>query len=343
MRVGVAYRHKWRCQAPGSATYRYGDERTGGSLPRRVPGSGSASGSPRSGAAVRPFVVSGIGRRSCSVGIALVSLAASLVASLAACRGVPAAEPNVTGKSIESRALGRTMPADVWLPPNATAAAVRRVLILFHGRGADEHQWFDGVGVGAIAGSLAATGAIDRPATVSVLIDDSYGIDSPPTGDGYAHGDYERYLLTDVLPAVARWFPGVASPADRFVGGLSMGGYAALRLAFRHPDLFGGVGVLSPAIFSGTIEDRVFIYPPTESRAERDPLELALNAPITGLTVSVGWGGSDYPWIRDASALLVRRLLDRGVPVEQHVTPGGHDDGTWRTLAPSMLADLFGT
>jgi enterochelin esterase-like enzyme len=268
---------------------------------------------------------------------------ATVTLLVGACRATPANDPSVTSMTIQSGALGRAMPADVWVPPGVSADSVGRVLLLLHGRGADEHQWFTGgVGLQSIATSLAAQGVIDPPAIVSVFIDDSYGIDSPPSDDGYVHGDYERFLLDDVLPAVDRQFPAAAKAAGRFVGGISMGGYATLRLAFRHPELFAGVAGLSPAIFTGTIADRVFLYPDGVSRADRDPLELAAAAPIGQLRVSLGWGTSDYYWIQEASSKLVATLLGRGIAVAQHQAAGGHEIGTWQQLAPGMLGDLFG-
>jgi enterochelin esterase-like enzyme len=272
--------------------------------------------------------------------LAVVALAA---VGLNACQAAPVDDPTVKSISIDSHALGRAMPADIWIPPGKDANSVHSVLILFHGRGADQHQWFQGgVGVQGIATELASMGDIDPPAIVSVFIDDSYGIDSPTTSDGYVHGPYEQYLVDDMIPAIDHQFPLTTRSEARFVGGISMGGYAALRLAFRHPELFAGVGVLSPAIFQGTIADRVFLYPDGLPRADRDPLELATNAPIDGMRVSVGWGTSDYPWIQDASAQLAERLVQRDVRVTTHQVPGGHEIGTWRALAPELLRDLFG-
>src|SRR4051794_30919487 len=190
------------------------------------------------------------------------------------CRATPANDPTVKSMTIQSTALGRPMPADVWMPPGVTAEFVNRVLLLFHGRGADQHQWLTGgVRLQEIATSLAARDLIDSPAIVSVFIDDSYGIDSPPSDDGYVHGDYERFLLDEVLPAVDREFPAAANAAGHYVGGISMGGYAALRLAFRHPELFADVGVLSPAVFSGRSGTAYSCIP----TASREPTETRLS------------------------------------------------------------------
>ena len=49
---------------------------------------------------------------------------------------------------------------------------------------------------------------------------------------------YEDHIVTDVVGFVDRTFPTIADRAGRAIGGLSMGGYGAMMLALRHPDLF---------------------------------------------------------------------------------------------------------
>jgi S-formylglutathione hydrolase len=56
----------------------------------------------------------------------------------------------------------------------------------------------------------------------------------------------ERYLLDQVLPVFRqRW---ALEPRAIGVQGISMGGQGALRLAFKHPDLFPVVAAISPAL-----------------------------------------------------------------------------------------------
>ena len=59
-----------------------------------------------------------------------------------------------------------------------------------------------------------------------------YYTDAP---DGAA---YETAIVWDLIPIVDRTFHTDARRAARVVGGLSMGGYGALKLALGHPDLF---------------------------------------------------------------------------------------------------------
>jgi S-formylglutathione hydrolase FrmB len=57
--------------------------------------------------------------------------------------------------------------------------------------------------------------------------------------DAVAGRPYERYLVEDVLGFVDRVFPTVARRQGRAIGGLSMGGYGALKLALKFPERFG--------------------------------------------------------------------------------------------------------
>lgn len=49
---------------------------------------------------------------------------------------------------------------------------------------------------------------------------------------------YESAIISDLLPYVDRLFPTRASRPGRCIGGLSMGGYGAIKLALKHPTLF---------------------------------------------------------------------------------------------------------
>ena len=60
---------------------------------------------------------------------------------------------------------------------------------------------------------------------------------------------YERHILEDVIGFVERTFRVRTDRRGRAIGGLSMGGYGAMKLALKHPDLFGSV-VAHSGVFS---------------------------------------------------------------------------------------------
>lgn len=269
-------------------------------------------------------------------------ISAAVVAVLGVGFAVSRVNSGTTRSTVHSAALGRGMPIEVYTPSHPCRD--EPVLLLFHGRGGDERQWmegslFDGVGIDATAARLIAAGEI-RPITiVSASIDDSYGVDSVPTNDDYDHGPYGTYILDELIPAVAERY-GEGGRAPIFIGGLSMGGYAALNVAFRHPGLFAGVGALSPALWLNPPTDREWMY---ASEDGRSILDVAAAGAGNGMRLFIGRGDDDYDWIKKSSDQLHDRLAAAGVSDDYTVTSGGHNGSTWRALSEPMLKALFGT
>ncbi|HET9369429.1 MAG TPA: alpha/beta fold hydrolase [Vicinamibacterales bacterium] len=63
-------------------------------------------------------------------------------------------------------------------------------------------------------------------------------------------GDWETFLSVEVVSAVEDAFAVVRSAAGRVIAGHSMGGYGAIVLAARHPEVFGAVYAMSPCCLS---------------------------------------------------------------------------------------------
>ena len=291
-----------------------------------------------------------VSRRLTIAGLGLLLLGGALIAYVFVLRGSLGPllfEPDIytASATIHSTLLDRDMAVEVFRPPAAQTCDSGPILYLFHGSGADERQWMagdfgTGVGIDTVARRLIDNGRI-RPVTiVSASIDKSYGVDSPPSADTWSHGPYESYILEELLPQIESSYS-VGDSADRAIGGLSMGGFAALNAAFRNPAVFGSVAALSPAFFVSPPADRAWIYSGGDGR--HDPLMLAKEGVADGMHVFLGYGDSDYEWVRDATAQLDGLLTARGTTVHSVVVNGGHDVGTWRQLAEPMLLDLFPT
>jgi putative tributyrin esterase len=63
--------------------------------------------------------------------------------------------------------------------------------------------------------------------------------------DGYP---YEDDLIKDVVGLVDRSFPVKAERSGRAIGGLSMGGYGAIKVGLKHADMFGSINSHSGAL-----------------------------------------------------------------------------------------------
>ena len=70
----------------------------------------------------------------------------------------------------------------------------------------------------------------------------SWYVDSGTVG---GPGDYETAIIEDLPRAIQKRFPVAVSPKSRAIAGVSMGGYGALRLALKHPEMFTAVASMS--------------------------------------------------------------------------------------------------
>jgi pimeloyl-ACP methyl ester carboxylesterase len=72
------------------------------------------------------------------------------------------------------------------------------------------------------------------------FFDGSFYMNSPVTGN------WEDFVVRDLVGHVDRKYRTIRSRTGRGIAGHSMGGYGALRIAMRNPDIFSAVYALSP-------------------------------------------------------------------------------------------------
>jgi pimeloyl-ACP methyl ester carboxylesterase len=94
----------------------------------------------------------------------------------------------------------------------------------------------------------------------------------PPTGKYYyqgtwyvnsaLNGDFETFIIEDMIPFIDANFPTIPNRAFRGVAGQSMGGYGALYLGIRHPELFSTFGAESPTAFWAILTQEELVAPP---------------------------------------------------------------------------------
>lgn len=261
----------------------------------------------------------------------------------------PATAPTTAAGSIEhvsvaSSALGRSMPAAVYLPPAYDPAQRYPVLYLFYGYGGYPDAWFDaGLAINRTADKLIAANAIAPLIMVAPDYGNSFGVNAAPGQPGAAGitaGQFEDYLVGELLPFIDARFSTDARPARRYIGGISMGGFAALHLGLRHPALFSKVGAHSAALWDYSASDqfigqRNWLYATPELRAQRDPFMLAQTADLRGLVFYLDAGTGDL--LRQQDEAMARALQSRGAAIEFKVGSGGHDAAYWRSQLETYL------
>lgn len=111
----------------------------------------------------------------------------------------------------------------------------------------------------AIPGDLEQANAALNPAIVVIVdgrnaFDGSFYVNSPVTGNW---GDYVSKDVVDYIDAHYRSIP---NRRARGVAGHSMGGFGALDLAMRHPEVFGSVFAMAPGLVGakGIVDTQMF-------------------------------------------------------------------------------------
>jgi hypothetical protein len=73
----------------------------------------------------------------------------------------------------------------------------------------------------------------------------------PVTRDKTLYSPYVRWLVTELVPEARRRLPVLQGREHTGIDGVSLGGRMALQVGLDHPELFGAVGALQPALSAG--------------------------------------------------------------------------------------------
>ncbi len=214
--------------------------------------------------------------------------------------------------TIPSSIYSQSIPVDIYLPPcYAEATPPLTAIYLLHGAGADQTQWPD-LNVQSQSDALIQNGS----RSFMVVM---------PGGEYRTQLDYAAFILKDVIPSIAQDYHVQIDRADQAIGGLSLGGYWALKIAFLHPQEFSAVGAYSPVVDQGQPDD---------------PLELARSAdnlPSLRIMLDVG----DVDPLRVGAQQLAGQLEARSIPVAFSINPGGHNRAYWRLHTGEYLRFLL--
>jgi S-formylglutathione hydrolase FrmB len=291
--------------------------------------------------------------RSCSAGVspalltwpcALLLLCCLLFAATARAAG------HAECRTVPSKILGRSVPYCVLLPPSYDSEKPRRypVLYFLHGLGENEQILLNSGGWDLIQDLwdqkrigefLIATPAADR----------SFHINSR---DGRVR--YEDFFIKEFLPFIESHYPIRSDRAHRGITGVSMGGYGALRFAFRYPQLFGSVSVHSAALIAtlpriqmpGTQENALSFALGGAFGNPFDPAFWKRNSPFTivrdsprpvGMHIYFDCGTEDDYGFNVGAQAFHELLVSRGIAHEFHLYPGGHNEVYFAQHLPASL------
>ncbi len=134
-----------------------------------------------------------------------------------------------------SRSLDKASSFNIVFPDDPATPRPWSVLYLLHGLSDDHTIWMRHTSIERYVAGLPL---------VVVMPDGGRGWYTN-AAQGLA---YEDDLIKDVIGLVDRTFPVKAERSGRAIGGLSMGGYGAVKLGLKHPETFASVNSHSGAL-----------------------------------------------------------------------------------------------
>ncbi|MFE0801396.1 alpha/beta hydrolase [Streptomyces sp. NPDC058812] len=161
----------------------------------------------------------------------------------------------VRGKSLEGNLEGDSPDRDVsvYLPPGYKSDPHRRypVLYMLHGFTNTDLSYFgEGAGthIPTIADRAIGNGAAHDMIIVTPNAMTVYG--GSNYSSGATTGDWESFVSRDLVTYVDKHFRTVARVEARGLAGHSMGGYGAMRIGMKHPEVFSSLYILSSCCIS---------------------------------------------------------------------------------------------
>ncbi len=201
----------------------------------------------------------------------------------------------------------------IYLPPCYDSAIDTHypVLYLLHGQTYTDDQWVR-LGVPAMADQLIHNGA--SIPFIIVFPDDRYwNVDA---GSGFG----DRFI-NSLIPYVDQSYRTLTDRANRSLGGLSRGGGWAVELGLGHTDLFGALGLHSPAIFKDNAPylTRIIADIPPEDRPN--------------LWVDIGDADMEL-----SRAILFEEILTQSDYLHEfHLLSGDHTENYWSAHVDKYL------
>ncbi|MEP6756312.1 MAG: alpha/beta hydrolase family protein [Chthonomonadales bacterium] len=232
-----------------------------------------------------------------------------------------------------SNSLGKAMAANIIVPERADRKGPFAVFYLLHGLSDDHSIW-------------QRRTSIERYVQDLPLI-----VVMPDGGRGWyidaAEGPaWEASIIRDLVPLIDRTFHTKAERAGRAIGGLSMGGYGALRLSLGNPDMFCSANSHSGAVAFGMRpvvgtdpngKEFLRVLGPNSTRGKNDLFALAEKVEKDKLpAMRIDCGASDF--LLNDNRLFHKRLQDLNVAHEYEEFPGSHEWGYWDTHIQQALA-----
>ena len=243
-----------------------------------------------------------------------------------------------------SAALQRTVPLQVILPVDKLTQDGKlqkqkpfKTLYLLHGYLGNYTDW--------VSGTRIQRWAEERNlAVVMPSGDNAFYVDRPATGNCYG-----QFIGKELVEITRRMFPLSRKREDTFIGGLSMGGFGAMRNGLKYHNTFGAIisfsGVLelfeewkkAPDGADCSFQEALFGSFDAACNTDKNPVWLAkkLAGKKNLHDIYIACGTEDF--LLSHSRNFRGLLVEKGFDVTYEEGPGGHEWDFWDTYIKKVI------
>jgi len=258
--------------------------------------------------------------------------------------GAPAGGPRtgtvekitVHGKSLEGNLEGDSPDRTVlvYLPPSYAGDQARRfpVVYLLHGYGGTETTFTERLA------TLPASG--DRLDAAQGFSSAIYVMPSAYTlhkgsmySDSVTTGNWEKFIADDLVAYIDGHYRTLATRMSRGLGGHSMGGYGALRIGMKRPEVFGSLYLMSSCCLAANRNPAPQAMAAAEAIKTREQAEEAAKAPGFGVSTTLASAAAWSP--NPANAPLFLDLPVKDGKVRPDIV------AKWIANAPLEMIDKY--
>ena len=232
------------------------------------------------------------------------------------------------------------LPPTAELPPRY-AAGPWPTLYLLHGYSGAHNDWLRNSPVEALAAQYG----------IAIIMPEGgnrFWVDNPETNIRAG-----EFLGKELIQVTRTMFNLSHKREDTFIGGLSMGGYGAVRNGLKYHDVFSAILAFSSALITGAYARGEFetkpelglpssyyfhVFGPKENMAGSDMDPVALAKQCLGKdapALFLACGSEDFLFGRNTE--LHDALTEMGYPHEWWVEPGIHDFDFWNRAIKAAL------
>ncbi|HEX5000210.1 MAG TPA: alpha/beta hydrolase family protein [Terriglobia bacterium] len=274
---------------------------------------------------------------------ALLLLVSGVLAVAAAQRGGGFRDVIPTGsrveyKTLHSKLLNQDLAYGLYLPPSyAKSDKKYPVLYFLHGLNENEKRWSTRGETDLLLDRMVAEGKIGEFIVAIPNAANSFYTNAR----GGRQEPWEDYIVQEFIPAIESANRVIGTRATRGISGISMGGYGSLKIAMKHPEMFGSVSAHSAALIVDLdhavaparqlerfrpLFDQIFaINTDLTYWNANNPLEFAKDTTkLKNLKIYADCGTEDDYGFFDGLKAFDQTLTKASYPHEAHLYAGNH-------------------